>query len=388
VLGTYNFGKERDEPIPFDAHVRAWHNRYSPTFKPSFEASSNSMIDLHLAPYFGSRDLRSIDANDLLDYIKTKLDAGLAPATITTQLSIVRRVLGLAVRDGLIVRNPAERLGELMRRVERRVSEGVKQADAWGPEEVSKLLAAAHEHEPRFYPALLTLLSTGIRRGELLGLKWEDIDFESSRISIRRGFVCGQLTTPKNGKGRTVAMPPTLAETLFDLLAQRRQECLANGWADVPEWIFCTVRCKLKDGSMHQGGAPLEERNFNRAWQRIRRKAQKQGVRPLKLHTTRHTYASRALAAGKSLRWVAEQLGHSNPEFTLRTCAHLLPQEETDLSFADFGGPKRPYTAPPLDGDITDENTPAASGRGHLENLEHETGIEPATLTLARRCWG
>jgi integrase len=64
---------------------------------------------------------------------------------------------------------------------------------------------------------------------------------------------------------------------------------------------------------------------------------QKQQVRPFKLHGTRHTYASLALAVGKSVRWVAEQLGHSNPELTLRTYAHVLRHEETDLSFADFG---------------------------------------------------
>ncbi len=59
------------------------------------------------------------------------------------------------------------------------------------------------------------------------------------------------------------------------------------------------------------------------------------------------------------------------------------PQEETDLSFADFDVPKRPYTDQAFDGDPTDENAPAASGRGHSEKMEHETGFEPATLTLA-----
>jgi hypothetical protein len=70
------------------------------------------------------------------------------------------------------------------------------------------------------------------------------------------------------------------------------------------------------------------------------------------------------------------------------TYAHLMPQEETDLSFADFGDPRRPYTAPVSDDAATNENTPDPSGRGRSSLLEHETGIEPATLTLARRCWG
>jgi integrase len=88
-----------------------------------------------------------------------------------------------------------------------------------------------------------------------------------------------------------------------------------------------------------EAGTPLDERNVTRTWERVRRRAQKAGVRPLKLHTTRHTFASLALAAGRSIRWVADQLGHSNPAFTLRPYAHALPVEDEDLGFADFGEP-------------------------------------------------
>ena len=164
---------------------------------------------------------------------------------------------------------------------------------------------------------------------------------------------------------------PSLAEALFDLLVERRQECLAKGWKQVPALIFCS-----------ETGSPWQERNFNRVWERVRRKAQAEGARPLRLHCTRHTYASRALAAGKSLRWVAGQLGHSNPELTLRQYAHMLPQEETDLSFADFGGSKRQYTAVAGSPDAPNENTPGLNDRGHWEKMERETGLEPATLSL------
>ncbi len=98
-------------------------------------------------------------------------------------------------------------------------------------------------------------------------------------------------------------------------------------------------------------------------------------------------YASRALASGKSLRWVAEQLGHANPELTLRTYAHVLPVREEDLSFADFvavsGAPKRPQTAPRSEEDEGTKNASDLTSRRRLENLEHETGLEPATPTLA-----
>ncbi len=92
-----------------------------------------------------------------------------------------------------------------------------------------------------------------------------------------------------------------------------------------------------------------------------------------------------ALASGKSIRWVADQLGHSNPELTLRTYAHVIPNEETDLGFADFAlphGPGRPYTAPTRTGVSKDESAAELTAQRRFGNLERETGLEPATLSL------
>jgi integrase len=237
--------------IPFGPHVRAWHARYKVTFKPSYQETSLSLIDRHLVPFFGEKDLREISEADLLDYITLKLDAGLAPTTITTGLSIVRRVLNLAVRDELISRNSAANLGELMRRVDRRIATEVKIVESWSREEAQTLLRVAAEHEPRFEPMLRFLLSTGARRGEALGLQWADIDFDRRRILIRRAITKGICVTPKSGKARSIAMPAGLADTFFDLLTARRQEALHRGWPDVPVWVFCS-----------EAGTPIDERNL------------------------------------------------------------------------------------------------------------------------------
>ena len=171
-------------------------------------------------------------------------------------------------------------------------------------------------------------------------------------------------------------MAPGVGSLLLDLLATRRREALSRGWPDVPEFVF-----------PGETGKPLDENNIERTWRRLRRRAQKKGVRPLKLHCTRHTWASFALSSGKSVRWVADQLGHASPMLTLKTYAHAIREEEADLSFADFEvreGSERLYPAPTLGTDGTDESAPGASGRGRFGNLEHETGLEPATPTLAR----
>jgi integrase len=205
-LGTYTRAPET-KALPCDADLRRWHTTYSATFKQSHEVNTLSVIENHLAPHFGAKDLGDITESDLLDYVRVKLHAGQAPATILNALSILRRVLNLAHRDGHIARNPALRLGELMRRVDRRTAQEVKTVESWTRDEASTLLDVARLHETRFHPVLLFLLSTGCRRGEALGLRWLDVDFEHARIHIRRARVRCQETTPKSGRGRFVAMP-------------------------------------------------------------------------------------------------------------------------------------------------------------------------------------
>jgi len=169
-----------------------------------------------------------------------------------------------------------------------------------------------------------------------------------------------------------------LAAELFDLGARRRVEAMRKGWPEVPPWVFSS-----------EAGTPWDERNLERAWDRVRRRAQKVGVRPLKLHAARHTSATLALEAGCSVRWVAEHLGHSDPALTLRVYAHALRSTEADLTFVDFGSTvssddrgglvatesvsSRLQTA--LAGD---ENSRGA--RNLLESLARREGFEPPTL--------
>ncbi len=110
----------------------------------------------------------------------------------------------------------------------------------------------------------------------------------------------------------------------------------------------------------------------------MRRAAQKKGVRPLRLHDARHTFASLALASGKSVRWVADQLGP-------RVDAHALREEEQDLGFLDFGGTKRHPRGTLAEPISATRKPPRATTRRGLAKLEHETGFGPATLTLAKR---
>ena len=199
ALGSFGQDAERGKPLHCDAELRRWLRTYSPTMKPSYERNVRGLIERHLVPHFGSKDLREIREEDLLGFVRAKLEEGLSAPTIRNALAALARVFSLAVRAETVSRNPATRLGELMRRVDRRAAKETRQVDAWTREEVETLLRVAREHEPRLAPLLLFLVSTGARRGEALGLKWEDVDFDRGRVSIRRAVTAGQLTTPKSG---------------------------------------------------------------------------------------------------------------------------------------------------------------------------------------------
>ncbi len=157
-------------------------------------------------------------------------------------------------------------------------------------------------------------------------------------------------------------MTTNLAEELFDLLAFRRRQQLSKGWKEVPDWVFAS----------ETGSAP-DPSNVERAWRRVRRRAQKVGVRSLKLHCARHTWATFAVQAGRNIRWVADQLGHADPALTLRVYAHAMRNDENDLSFAEFSSPKRPYTAPTFEDEFSED-------ANYAERMARREGLEPPTL--------
>ena len=214
ALGTFKPDAETSKALPCDAELRRWHTTYSPTFSHSFERESHPRSSAIWCRTSARKISGEIGDEELLGFARAKLDAGQRRRMIGTTLSVLRRMLSLAHRKGSMARNPALRLSEIMRHVGRRAATEVRQAEAWTREEAAALLSLAREHEARLAPILHFLFATGARRGEALGLKWEDVDFSRGRIAIRRAPVAGEWTPPKSGKARSVAMPPALASEL------------------------------------------------------------------------------------------------------------------------------------------------------------------------------
>jgi integrase len=214
-------------------------------------------------------------------------------------------------------------MAEIFDHAESSRADEIRSIDSWTRKEGEELLRIVKQHEPRYYALVLTLLHTGCRRGEVLGLQWSDVDLVRKRFLIRRARVNSRTVLPKHRKrtdrARSVVITPAMEMALRGLQTFRYRR--SGGW------VFAA-----------RNATPLEETTVSRAWTRIKGLLAERGVRPLTLHSLRHTFATLSLESGKSVKWVSQQLGHRDASLTLNVYAQALPDEETDLSYLPGSG--------------------------------------------------
>lgn len=286
------------------------------------------MLDSYVLPYFGARKVESLRRLDI-EQFRADLAAGvpdsirmareaklralqqdnerarlkpLAPGarTVNKCLGVIAAMLGYAERHGLVTRNEARRLEKLpTAQGEGRVIE----QNVLTPAELRKVIDAASE--PHRIPIALAVY-TGVRQAEALGLQWGDIDWNKGTAEIRRTYRCGAFYQPKTASSRrTIELPP---ELLSDL--KRWRLACPKGEHDLV--------CPAKSGKPMQGSALLQQ-GFLPALRRA-------GVRRVRFHDLRHSFASNLLAAGVDVVTVSKALGHANVHITLTTYAHAVPK--------------------------------------------------------------
>lgn len=185
----------------------------------------------------------------------------------------------------------------------------------WSAKELKKFLESTKE--TRFYPLWHTMALTGLRRGEALALRWEDIDLKYGRLSVRRSFVPIGATVivgePKTRRGtRLVPLDPGTVATLKRRRSQQRQERLA--WEGA--WNDTGLVFTREDGSLIHPEQAIK--NFASA-------VKKAGVPTIRLHDLRHTNATLAFAAGVHPKVISERLGHATVAMTLDIYSHAVP---------------------------------------------------------------
>jgi integrase len=297
----------KKQTITFGDYARKWLEGYGEThLKYSTLKGYESVVRNHLGNFL-ERALDQITRPELKEFIYAKQKEGLAPASVAHIRAFMSAVFSHAVEDNIIPANPIARLGRLIRRKDRKTD-----VNALTRDEASALLEALKEHYPRYHPLFLCALRTGMRLGELLGLEWGDIDFRGGFLEVRRAYVWRQITTPKNRKSRRVDMSCQLAETLQALLIERKKEALYKGWGEVPERVF-----------VNEVGQVIDEGNLRgRVFYKVLIKA---GLRRIRIHDLRHTFASMLIQNGESLAYVRDQLGHHSIQITVDTYGHLVP---------------------------------------------------------------
>jgi len=300
-------GNEQKKIPSFGEYARKWLEGYGEThLKYSTLKGYEAILRVHLGGFL-EKPLDQITRAEIKDLIYDKLGGGLSLKTVTNIKALVSSVLTHALEDELILANPTSRLGRFIKRKDPK-----KEINPLTREEARSLLDMVEEHHPRYYPFFLCALRTGMRLGELLALEWGDIDFRGGFIEVRRGYVRGQITTPKNGKTRRIDMSRQLSENLKALLVERKKDALAKGWGEVPEQVFVN----------EQGGIIHEANLRNRVFFKALAKA---GMRRIRIHDLRHTFASLLIQNGESLAYVKEQLGHHSIQITVDIYGHLVP---------------------------------------------------------------
>jgi len=308
-LGQFEIIEEKAKRILFADYAAEWLKTSAAVrCKPSTVEDYERAYVLHLQPVFGATDLRDITREQVKRLVAEKLERGLSRSRVMVILNVLNAVLNSAVEDRHLSANPAARLGRLIT-----VKKGpLKEIHPLTREELALFLASVQEHFPASYPLFLLLARTGVRIGEALALKWQDVDFHGSFIEVRRSWRRKRLSTPKSGKGRRVDMSRQLQETLRTFLETRKEEAWRKGWEQVPEWVFCNEKGKLLIE------ATVRKYVFYPALSRS-------GLRRIRIHDLRHTYASLLIQQGESLTYVKEQLGHHSIKITVDTYGHLVP---------------------------------------------------------------
>ncbi len=346
-LGEFGFDMEEKKPEPtFKEYANSWIKTTVPaTCKDSTVRDYKDMLRLHILPSFGNQKIVDITRGQIKDFLFAKIKGGYSKSTVSHLKDVISGVLNKAMDDEVISANPTYRLfGKSLK------AKNQTKIDPLTKDELKKLLDSVQEHFPRHYPLFLLLARTGLRIGEALVLKWSDIDFNGRFIKVQRGISRGKIDTPKNDKDRKVDMSKQLTETLWKLKQEREkkgipqvvfqlgQKKTEQERKDLPEWIF-----------VNENGLPMDKDNWRR---RVFNKAlEKAGLRRIRIHDLRHSYASLRISKGDNIADVSNQLGHHSVKFTMDVYYHWMPgkkKQEVDALDDPITEihPSAPYTHP------------------------------------------
>ena len=289
-------------------YLDRWLASIVPAVRPSTHRRYRDLMAGHVVPVVGTVKLAKLSALDVQRLYADRLAAGLSPTTVHQLHNVLHRALKQAIRWGLLVRNPTEAVDA--------PRPANPECKTWSAREVGAVLSAAAGDD---LAALWRLaLLTGMRRGELLGLTWEDVDLDRGALAVRRTLSRGtggtwELGTPKTAHGRrSIALPASCVVALRKHRATQLAERLRLGGLWLDHGFVFTNRT----------GGPLHVNGLARRFAKLIAAA---GVPTIRFHDLRHTSATLMLANGEHPKIVQERLGHSDVGITLNRYSHVTP---------------------------------------------------------------
>lgn len=292
--------------------------------KDSTLADYQARIERHLVPYLGQLTLGSIRAADVQRWMMLLRNEGYAVATINSARRLLHSIIQQAIREELIYRNPVE----LTDPYRRQAGEKTSVQPAWSKEEALAAMSTARDGE--FDLFLNIALFTGMRRGEILGLCWDEVDIDRGEISItgtlkdlRKVLPSGQAVvvlkkdSPKTeASKRTVGLPWPVAQAIMRHREfQKRRQRESTNWQE-SDFVFTSAT-----------GTAVYPSNF---LNRFKKFLSKNSLRQIRIHDLRHTMAQLALAGGIRIEAVSETLGHTRIDTTKTIYAARVSQLAID----------------------------------------------------------
>lgn len=297
-----------------------------PNLSPRTFERYEYIIEKHLKPVIGRVTLSQLRSSHIQSHYTALLNRGLAPRSVKYDHTVIHKALNTALKWGLVSRNVADSVDlPKARRSE---------MQTWDETELTIFLASARDTE---YHALFYLaLFSGMRRSELLGLRWSDCDLIMGQVSVSRGLHHLRkgnsyvFTQPKSARSRrTIALSPSAVLTLKAHYDKVRMDLalLEKPFNDA-RLVFSTLE-----------GKPYRPETISRAFVNL---AVKVGIKKIRFHDARHTHASLMLKQGIHPKIVQERLGHSSIAITLDTYSHVAPglQQAAANRFDEVLSPK------------------------------------------------
>lgn len=288
-----------DEKLTFERAAIEYIELHANIYcKSSTIKGYNSYLKNHLLPYFGKIKLVNITPKSINEYISFQLKGHLSRNSINKHLILLGGIFSKQVNEGIIIHNPVRKVKKL------KIIH--KEMSFLNKNDVKEFLKIAEVTYPDFYPLLLTAITTGMRRGELLGLTWDCINWQSKRIRVHKSLYRNKLIDPKSHNSiRNIDMPDKLISTL-----RQWQQICPEGEKNL---VFPNSVGEFLDAD-------------NMIKRRFLPCLKLAGINAIRFHDLRHTYTSILIAENVPLKYIQSHLGHSSIQVTMDRYGHLLPE--------------------------------------------------------------